>query len=411
MKESEIEISRLNMAGTKYLVFVILSGEWENFHRRRLIENVAYEIGEESLIVCVNRPFDLLTSLFRIKVTFKRLKSRKAKQIQKNLWVIRPIIILHDVVSERFNIKLIKKLNVIMLRRQINNFIRNLLHTDSPSKFKKIVWIYSPFHISYYSIFSDALKIYECYDEYQLNPDGSMNIDVVKKEKVILDNSDIVFVTSRRLFESRSKLHSYVFNIGNGVDTDFFINILKNSSEPTDLKGIPHPRILYVGNLGSWLDEKMIIHSVDKLPEMQFIFLGPVSNNELAKKLKMRKNVYFLGVREYKEVPLYIKWCDVCIAPFKLNKFTVNVNPLKVYEYLYIGKPVVATPLPELLYLNNVIFLAEDENEFIGKIRLALCYSEDPEQIRIRKETAEKFSLKSIAKNIINYIYSIINES
>jgi len=281
---------------------------------------------------------------------------------------------------------------------------KQLLSVNNLNLFKKIISIYSPFHYSYYDLFPNALKVYVCYDEYRLNSDGIENVEVIKKEEFTLTKSDIVFVTSHMLFESRSKVHKKVFNMGNGVDTDFFSAILKDSCEPSDLKDIPYPRILYIGNLANWIYDEILLYAVEMLPDMQFLFLGPISNHKLAKMLNSKSNVHFLGARDYKDVPLYIKWCDVCISPFKLNDFTVNVNPLKVYEYLYVGKPVVATPLPELLYLENAVLIAEDKKDFVEKIKLALLHSNDLNEIQTRKEVAEKFSLKNIATYICDII-------
>ena len=102
-----------------------------------------------------------------------------------------------------------------------------------------------------------------------------------------------------------------------------------------------------------------------------------VSDDDLAA-LRRLPNAHFIGPVEHDQVPGVIAACDVCLIPYRLNEQTRHVNPLKVYEYLAGGKPVVATPLPELVQFGNTVRLASDAAGFVAAVEASLPEAADP---------------------------------
>jgi len=151
-----------------------------------------------------------------------------------------------------------------------------------------------------------------------------------------------------------------------------FLN--RDIEEPKDIRGIKKPRIGLVGYLDARIiDTELLCFLADRYPEWSVILIGPRFRYfSKFKSLTKRNNVYFLGEKENYRVPLYIKNLDVCIIPYVINEFTNNISPLKLYEYLALGKPVISTKLEEVQKFKDIIKVSDDTEDFIKNISLAL---------------------------------------
>ncbi len=126
-------------------------------------------------------------------------------------------------------------------------------------------------------------------------------------------------------------------------------------------------------------------------PDWTISLVGPLSYgldaNDLAR-LRALPNVRFAGAVPPEQVPAVMAGCDVGLIPYKLNEQTRHVNPLKVYEYLACGKPVVGTPLPELRQFEPLVRLAGDVDGFIAAVEAALAEGDDPQAVAARLAVA-----------------------
>ena len=141
----------------------------------------------------------------------------------------------------------------------------------------------------------------------------------------------------------------------------------------------------------------------DKLPDMSFVMIGREQMDCSA--FKVRENVWMLGQKQYELVPEYGKRFDVLLLPLKQTRWAEAVNPLKLKEYLAMGKPVVSTPFPELNKYKDVVYTAETPDAFAGCIRTALS-EDNPELIRKRREKVKDSSWDSKAAIVINELFS-----
>jgi glycosyltransferase involved in cell wall biosynthesis len=139
---------------------------------------------------------------------------------------------------------------------------------------------------------------------------------------------------------------------------------------PEELKDIKHPVAGFVGGISDWVDVSLIAAAARQLPEVNFVLIGPVLADVSC--FTGMDNVRLLGAKPYKNLPAYVRNFDVCLVPFKINKLTESVNPIKMFEYLAAGKPVISTPLPEVLAYRDVVTIAEGEQETVAGIRAAL---------------------------------------
>ena len=145
-----------------------------------------------------------------------------------------------------------------------------------------------------------------------------------------------------------------------------------------------------------------------KRPDISIVLLGPVNSkvNRYVDGLKNLHNIFILGKKSYFTLPNYIKAFDICLIPFKLNKLTKSVDPVKLYEYLAAGKNVVSTKLPEIIQYEDIIYIAKGEDEFINMVDSALTkdLNFDDASIVLSDKTWENRA-KKISDLILLYLY------
>ncbi len=141
--------------------------------------------------------------------------------------------------------------------------------------------------------------------------------------------------------------------VRNGTDFELFNQLTPNGI----LKDINGPIIGYYGAIAEWFDTELIVHCAMEHPDWNFVLIGSTVGCDTSS-LEKLKNVHLLGEKPYKELPLYLYHFDVCTIPFKINPLTLATNPVKFYEYLSSGKPVVTVRLPELEPYADLCYLA-----------------------------------------------------
>ena len=139
-----------------------------------------------------------------------------------------------------------------------------------------------------------------------------------------------------------------IATIRNGVDPGWIKRCEHADRRPHDLPSGRRPIVGFVGALYDWLDWTLVQSVAERLPDVDFVFVGPRSRRSRSDLLPRSSNVHLLGHRRYEDIPAYLRAFDVCWIPFKEDRITQAANPVKVYEYLAFGKRVVSTPLPDV---------------------------------------------------------------
>lgn len=190
--------------------------------------------------------------------------------------------------------------------------------------------------------------LYHCVDDLAAVP-GVDAEGFRQTEELLLSRADIVFATAKTLADHCSIVNPNTYFLPNVVDTGHFGRAMEPGIIPADLKAIPEPRLGYHGVLSDFkLDFQLVLDCAVIKPEWQWVFIGDEregQKNELVAKLALMPNVHFLGYRRYEELPNYLRGINIGLLPSKLNKYTRSMFPMKYYEYLAAGLPVVATPL------------------------------------------------------------------
>jgi glycosyltransferase involved in cell wall biosynthesis len=232
-------------------------------------------------------------------------------------------------------------------------------------------------------VLKPRLMAYDCHDLFPLfHGRGDL---IRESERKIAAHSDVVFATSTDLLERMRVLNSRTVLVPNAADYDHFSKV---APAPEALSRLPRPILGYMGEIAEWFDVDAVEAVAAAYPSGSLVLLGPL-HTSAARALLARANVHHLGVKTYAELPGYVGQFDVCLLPFRLTLLTAAVNPVKVYEYLSAGKPVVSTPLKEVLPLRGLVTIAETGG-FASAVGAALEAAPDPEGRDRRQEFARK---------------------
>lgn len=225
-----------------------------------------------------------------------------------------------------------------------------------------ILWTYLIDFPGVYDTFSNRVLIYDCVDDHSVYGGLRSKIFTRHLEERLLRNTDVCFCTSALLKERLSRSKPDVHLITNGVDLSFFQNA--ESMIPEDMQGIPKPIFGYFGAIKSWFDVELIKRAAKQYSAYHFVLIGPYEE-DARKQIGSIPNVHWLGKKEYAQAPSYINQFDVCMIPFLQNELTLSVSPLKFYEYMAMGKPVISIPMEQLLPYQDDCVLYKDADEFI----------------------------------------------
>ncbi len=233
---------------------------------------------------------------------------------------------------------------------------------------------------------------YDCMDHHagfcNNTPDN-----LSKTEKELIVKCDVVVASSVALADEINKIRSCVL-IRNGCE------YIRFSTVPARTDNV-RPVIGYVGAIAAWFDMSLLLEVAQASPQWDFILVGSAAGADI-ERARGQPNIYFKGELPYSVVPEMVASFDVCLIPFKITPLTLATNPVKIYEYLAAGRPVVATPLPELTSLQEVdVFLAQTSEYFQKQIQRALYIAASPERIAVRKAWASENDWMSRANSFI----------
>ncbi|MBI4620762.1 MAG: YdcF family protein [Desulfobacterales bacterium] len=213
-------------------------------------------------------------------------------------------------------------------------------------------------------------------------------------ERQLLRISDVVFAQGEEI-KNRCLEHNqnvYIFPFGVNIE-NFLSFSCDNPNVPEDIKNIVTPRLGYIGGIHKHIDFDLVKTLAKRNSKWSFVFVGPVQTD--IAKLQHIENVHFLGKKEFTDLPAYVNSFDACLIPYLLSEYTRTVYPTKINEYLVMKKPVVSTPLPEVIKFNNengnLVYIGKNDAEFEEQINKVLK-EDDPIIAQLRLEVAKKNS-------------------
>ena len=206
--------------------------------------------------------------------------------------------------------------------------------------------------------------VYDCMDYH----DGfsTNSPQMVEEEARLIEVADLVVTTSAKLSEivGRSSPNLLIRNAG---EVDYFKTAPDRRAYLSE-----RPVAGYLGAIADWFDIELIVSAAKQYPDWDFVLVGAKSLRDTSAAERL-ENIKWMGEVPYAEAAAWVHSFDVALIPFKLTELTLCTNPVKVYEYLAAGKPVVATALPEVQAMGGVAHVADDHDHFIELLEAAMA--------------------------------------
>jgi glycosyltransferase involved in cell wall biosynthesis len=309
-----------------------------------------------------------------IAKVWQKLKSffQGAKTAANNLWIATPIVLPFP------HSKIATALNAFILRATISYYRRKL----EMRQFQ--LWTFLPNAVEYVGKFGESLVVYYCTDEWSKFTylEGEK---MSAMERRLMARADVCFMTANLLLEKKKNMNANTFLASHGVDHAHFEKALAGTTvTPPDIAALPHPIIGFFGLIHEWLDLDLLAKIARTHADWSIVLIGKSVVD--VSRLESLPNIHLLGRRPYEALPDYCRAFDVGIIPFAVNEMTLNINPIKLREYLSAGLPVVSTDLPEVKYYGDEVYIAHGHDEFISKIERAI--REDSGETRRRRSVS-----------------------
>jgi UDP-galactopyranose mutase len=241
-----------------------------------------------------------------------------------------------------------------------------------------ILWYYTPMLRAFSSHLRGSAVIYDCMDElsaFKFAPPALREM-----EQALLQRADLVFTGGYSLYESKRTQHPHVHAFPSSVDTRHFAQARGALEDPADQAAVPHPRLGFFGVIDERMDIELVAAVAKMRPDWHLMMLGPVVKIDPGD-LPRQPNIHYLGGKQYDELPAYLSHWDVALMPFALNESTRFISPTKTPEYLAGGKPVVSTPITDVIRHYGeleAVRIAKTPEEFVAAVEAALNNNRTP---------------------------------
>jgi glycosyltransferase involved in cell wall biosynthesis len=281
--------------------------------------------------------------------------------------------------------------------------VQSLLNGPLGQRFSSIIqWFYDPMAVTGFAgQLDEQLIVYDCMDELSLFR-GAPH-ELVRRERELLAVADVVFAGGPKIWSAKRELNPNCFCYGCGVDAKHFGEARNSRSRsPKEMTHLPRPIFGYFGVIDERIDYELLACLAD-FTQGSVVMLGPWTKVEPAS-FPRPANLHWLGGRDYSDLPRYAKCFDVCIMPFEMNEATRFINPTKALEYMATGRPIVSTPVEDVVkQFKDVITIAGNAPAFANACERAAV---QPDFRRIERglALAQQNSWESIVANLERHI-------
>lgn len=340
---------------------ICFGGYWEGLQSRRqyFMEYFAQK-GIKILYIEPNYPLFYRKNRSEMK---NPLFHPVLKKINKNIFVL--------TLTRRLPSKNFKALNYINHKLFFNQ-IKKVI--DSLDLINYHIWIYNLYFVKLLKYFDYNNLIFDMIDDFMdVKYGGNKFRDDIY---YLFNNSDLVIFTNNVLRKKYCKFTNKCSVISNGFDSKLFnYRKISNKTIPEDIKGIKKPIVGFIGSLFHFIDFEIIEYVIKNNPKINFVFIGSWENLDYIRtRLEKYQNYHYLGRKNFSEIPLYLKYFDLCLNPFITDNIGNAVSPLKLYEYLAMGKKIISTKITSIIEsdISEFIYFASDKYEFNDLIKKIL---------------------------------------
>jgi glycosyltransferase involved in cell wall biosynthesis len=329
---------------------------------------------------------------------WRRLKRglRGARPAPEGLHVLSPLVLpLHSKEA-------VRKLNRWLLRRQVKRAARKLGMSEP------ILWAYVPQAEAVIGVLGPSLVVYHCVDDVAAQK--GVDADSFREaEERFARRADLVLASAPALAERMRTLSDHVLYAPNVADTGTFATALEAGPVDPALDALPRPRLVFQGAIvATKLDVGLLAQVAELRPEWSIVLVGPRGAGDPTgdlSPLDNAPNIHMIGARPANDLPQVLRGADIGLIPYAINDLTRSVFPMKVYEYLAAGLPVLATPLPALDGV-EAIETVHSVEDLVGTAERELV-ADSPEVRHARSQAATSHSWEARLVEIENALIGL----
>jgi len=225
-----------------------------------------------------------------------------------------------------------------------------------------VAWFYTPMALPLIDELEPLGILYDCMEEFSALRGAPDELPAL--EDALLERANLVLTGGRSLYRAKKDRNPDVHCFPSSVDREHF-RPREGREDPPSQASIPRPRLGYFGLIDERLDLELLAAVADDRPDWQIIMLGPVVRIDPGS-LPLRRNIHWMGMQSYEELPDFVAGWDVCLLPFALGASTRFISPTRTLEYLAAERPVVSTPLLDVASdFGDVVGVAATPEEFV----------------------------------------------
>lgn len=271
-----------------------------------------------------------------------------------------------------------------------------------------IAWFHVPHLASVAGRLGERLSVFYCIDDYAALPDVDAGA-VREMDDELTRRADLVFVASETLLERKRRLNPETYVSPHGVDFPHFVRAQDPALPvPDDVAALPRPIVGYFGLIESRIDLGLMAWLADRRPGWTFLMIGRLAVSEA--ETPRRRNLVYLGRRPYETLPAYGKAFSAAIIPYVLNEMNLHANPIKLREYLAMGKPVVSVSTPEIDRFASHVRIGRSREELLAHLDAAVERGLTPAEIEAQCALVSRMTWDATLERVIGRIESRLGE-
>ncbi len=267
---------------------------------------------------------------------------------------------------------------------------------------RPLTWFVVPHLASVVGELGERMSVYYCIDDYAALPD--VDVAAVRNmDDTLTRKADLVFVASGTLLDGKRALNANTHVSAHGVDYDHFVTAQDPKLEvPSDAASLPGPIIGFFGLIERWIELSLIRYLAEQRPNWTFLMIGRIAVPE--SEVPRLPNIHYLGRRPYETLPAYGKAFTAAIIPYHLTQQVINSNPIKLREYLAMGKPIVSVSTPEIDKFREFVAIARTREEYLAHLDRAVTQGLTAEQIERQTALAATMTWDANLKKVMSLV-------
>jgi len=275
-----------------------------------------------------------------------------------------------------------------------------------------VLWTFWPNTAYLVGRLGERVSVYHCIDDFAaVGYPLTSRRAIARMETQQCRKVHLILTRTVALTAAKRRLNANTHLLPGGVDTDRF-DPSRVAAPPAEVTNLPRPRVGFVGTIDDRLDVALLAKCAGALPAASLVLVGPIKRHRVnVRSLRKLPNVHFLPPCTHAEVPSLVAAFDVCLIPYRVNEYTRALSPIKLYEYLAMGKPVVATDLPYLRREAAHIRIAQTSEGFRDAVD-AVLDSPPSAQQRVRwRAVAEAHSWQRQTAEVMRHLGPLLEEN